>query len=78
MLKEKDKIFKNLYGQNDWSLSGAYQREIWSNTKEILAKGSDFIIDEIKKSDLRGRGEQVSQQVSNGLLCLKILENPII
>ena len=56
MLKEKDKIFKNLYGQDDWSLSGAYNRGIWSNTKDIIDKGSDFIIEEIKKSDLRGRG----------------------
>ena len=56
MLKEQDRIFKNLYGQNDWSLKGAYERDIWSNTKEIIKKGSDFIIDEIKKSDLRGRG----------------------
>ena len=56
MLKEKDKIFKNLYGQDDWSLKGAYKRDIWSNTKEIIKKGSSFIIDEIKKSDLRGRG----------------------
>ena len=56
MLKEKDKIFKNLYGQDDWSLKGAYKRDIWSNTRDIMQKGSNFIIDEIKKSDLRGRG----------------------
>ena len=56
MLEEKDKIFRNLYGQDLWSLEGAYKREIWSNTKQILEKGSDFIIEEIKKSDLRGRG----------------------
>ena len=56
MLKEKDKIFKNLYGQDDWSLQGAYKRDIWLNTKDIMQKGSDVIIDEIKKSDLRGRG----------------------
>ena len=42
MLKEKDKIFKNLYGQDDWALKGAYKRNIWSNTKEIIKKGSDF------------------------------------
>jgi len=56
MIKEKDKIFKNLYGEEDWSLKGAYKREIWSNTKDIIKKGSDFIVEEIKKSDLRGRG----------------------
>jgi len=56
MIKEKDKIFKNLYGEEDWSLKGAYKREIWSNTKDIITKGSGFIVEEIKKSDLRGRG----------------------
>ncbi len=56
MLKQEDKIFKNLYGKKDWGLNGAYEREIWSNTKELISKGSDYIIDEIKKSELRGRG----------------------
>tara|TARA_B110000116_G_scaffold272076_1_gene295091 strand:- start:386 stop:1666 length:1281 start_codon:yes stop_codon:yes gene_type:complete len=56
MLKEKDKIFKNLYGQDDWSLKGALKRDVWSNTKSTIDKGSNFIIEEIKKSDLRGRG----------------------
>ena len=49
MLREEDKIFKNLYGFDDWSLTGAKNRGIWSNTKEIIEKGSDFIVEEIKK-----------------------------
>ena len=56
MLKEEDKIFKNLHGYDDWDLEGALRRGIWKNTKEILDKGSEYIIEEIKKSDLRGRG----------------------
>src|SRR5210317_1321546 len=56
MLKEEDKIFKNLYGFDDWSLAGAKKRGIWSNTKEIIEKGPDFIVEEIKSSQLRGRG----------------------
>ncbi len=56
MLKEEDKIFRNLYGQNDWALKGAYERGIWSNTKDLINKGSDYIVEEIKKSELRGRG----------------------
>ena len=56
MLKEEDKIFKNLYGFEDWSLKGAMERGVWSNTKEIIEKGSDFIVEEIKSSQLRGRG----------------------
>ncbi len=56
MLKEKDKIFKNLYGFQDWSLKGAQYRGIWKDTKELINKGSDYIVEEIKKSELRGRG----------------------
>ena len=40
MLKEEDKIFKNLYGYEDWSLQGARKRGIWHNTKEIISKGN--------------------------------------
>ena len=56
MLKEKDKIFKNLYGFEDWKLEGAKKRGIWSNTKELIGMGSEKIIEEIKNSQLRGRG----------------------
>ena len=56
MLRKEDKIFKNLYGFDDRSLTGAKSRGVWSNTKEIIEKGSDFIVEEIKSSQLRGRG----------------------
>ncbi len=55
-LQDKDRVFLNLYGQDDWKLAGARRRGIWDNTKDILVKGRDAIIDEVKKSDLRGRG----------------------
>ena len=56
MLRDDDRVFKNLYGMHDWHLAGARQRGAWDNTKELLGRGRDAIIDEIKKSDLRGRG----------------------
>ena len=56
MLADKDRIFKNLYGLHDWGLKGARARGAWDNTKAILDKGQDAIIDEMKKSGLRGRG----------------------
>ncbi|HPI63101.1 MAG TPA: NADH-quinone oxidoreductase subunit NuoF [Alphaproteobacteria bacterium] len=56
MLRNEDRVFKNLYGTEDWRLEGAKKRGIWDNTQQFLAKGRDYIIDEIKKSDLRGRG----------------------
>jgi len=56
MLKDQDRIFTNIYGFGDWRLAGAKSRGDWSNTKDILAKGADTIIEEVKASGLRGRG----------------------
>ena len=56
MLRIEDKIFKNLHGQDDWNLLKAKKRGIWIDTKKIMEKGKEKIIDEIKKSELRGRG----------------------
>ncbi len=56
MLKDKDRIFTNIYGLHDPFLSGARARGDWDGTKEILARGRDKIIDEMKASGLRGRG----------------------
>src|SRR5438552_11628667 len=56
MLQDIDRIFRNLYGTKDWHLPGARARGIWDNTKNLIERGRDAIIDEIKKSDLRGRG----------------------
>ncbi|HEX9072106.1 MAG TPA: NADH-quinone oxidoreductase subunit NuoF [Pseudolabrys sp.] len=56
MLADKDRVFRNLYGQHDWGLKGARARGAWDGTKAILAKGRDAIIEEVKTSGLRGRG----------------------
>src|SRR6266478_1388899 len=56
MLADKDRIFTNLYGFHDWRLAGARARGAWDNTKAILDKGPEAIVDEMKKSGLRGRG----------------------
>ena len=56
MLKDEDRVFTNLYGFQDWGLEAAYKRGDWDNTKSILEKGPDAIVDEIKASGLRGRG----------------------
>jgi NADH-quinone oxidoreductase subunit F len=55
-LQDKDRIFQNLYGLKEGGLAGARARGDWDGTKEILAKGRDWIIDEMKASGLRGRG----------------------
>ena len=56
MLADKDRIFTNLYGQADWALRGARERGDWDGTSEILARGRETIIEQMKASGLRGRG----------------------
>ncbi|EDQ89005.1 uncharacterized protein MONBRDRAFT_32579 [Monosiga brevicollis MX1] len=55
-LADDDRVFQNLYGRHDWGLKGALKRGTWYKTKNIVEAGSDFILDEVKKSGLRGRG----------------------
>ncbi len=56
MLSDKDRIFTNLYGMADRTLKGAQGRGHWDGTKDIMAKGRDWIVDTMKASGLRGRG----------------------
>jgi NADH-quinone oxidoreductase subunit F len=56
MLADKDRIFTNVYGYQDWRLKAARQRGDWDDTKALMARGQDAIIQEIKDSGLRGRG----------------------
>jgi len=55
-LSDEDRIFTNLYGRHDWRMKGALARGDWYKTKEIIEKGHDWILNEIKSSGLRGRG----------------------
>ena len=56
MLTDADRIYKNLYGQQDWHLPGARARGDWEGIADILARGRDVIIEEVKTSGMRGRG----------------------
>lgn len=56
MLKDSDRVFTNLYGFRDPFLAGARARGDWDNTKAVLDKGRDWIIEQMKASGLRGRG----------------------
>ncbi len=56
MLKDSDRIFTNLYGFESPDLASAQKRGDWDGTKDIIAKGQEWIIDNVKKSGLRGRG----------------------
>jgi len=56
MLSDSDRIFTNLYGVHDWRLKGARARGAWDGSAELIAKGHDWIVDQMKESGLRGRG----------------------
>jgi len=56
MLADKDRIFTNLYGYQDFALKAAQQRGDWDNTANLMKVGQDAIIEEVKASGLRGRG----------------------
>ena len=56
MIADKDKIFTNLYGKESPDLKAAQKRGDWDNTKNLIKKGRDWIVEQVKNSGLRGRG----------------------
>ncbi|MEA1651892.1 MULTISPECIES: NADH-quinone oxidoreductase subunit NuoF [unclassified Nitrospirillum] len=56
MLRDEDRIYTNLYGYEDFRLEAARKRGDWDGTKDILARGRDTIIEQVKESGMRGRG----------------------
>eukprot|EP00889_Picochlorum_renovo_P000938 jgi/Picre1/27968/NNA_000929.t1 len=55
-LKDEDRIFTNIYGRHDPFIAGAEARGDWYMTKNLVEKGSDWIVEQMKQSGLRGRG----------------------
>ena len=55
-LRDQDRIFQNLYGQHDFRLKGALARGDWHRTRDIIERGHEFIINQMKASGIRGRG----------------------
>ena len=47
MLKDKDRIFKNLYNDQGWQIEDSIKMGDCNNTKELCQKGKDWIITEI-------------------------------
>ena len=41
MLKDEDRIFKNLYNDLGWKIDSAIKRGDWSNTKDVIIKGKE-------------------------------------
>ncbi|MCP5322698.1 MAG: NADH-quinone oxidoreductase subunit NuoF [Candidatus Paracaedibacteraceae bacterium] len=55
-LNASDRIFTNLLGEKEWNLATAKKRGDWDNPSQFTSKGSNWIINQIKASGLRGRG----------------------
>jgi NADH-quinone oxidoreductase F subunit len=56
MLHDRDRIFTNLYGGAPWSLAAARARGDWDGTRDLVLKGREWLVKEMKDSGLRGRG----------------------
>lgn len=51
-LKDSDRIFTNLYKDGGVNIESSMLRGDWHRTRDILGMGSDWIINELKKSGL--------------------------
>ena len=56
MVRQENLIFTNISGCEANDLSASIARGDWDNTKELISKGRDWIVAEVKASGLRGRG----------------------
>ena len=56
MISKNNIIFNDIYGFKGNSIHKSIERGDWDNTKALLDKGSEWIIEEVKSSELRGRG----------------------
>ena len=56
MLKDQDRIFKNLYNDKGSDVKSSIERGDWDKTIDLLNLGHDDVVNQIKSSGLRGRG----------------------
>ncbi|HJK86560.1 MAG TPA: NADH-quinone oxidoreductase subunit NuoF [Candidatus Megaira endosymbiont of Nemacystus decipiens] len=56
MVRKENLIFTNIHGSGASDLSASIERGDWNNTKELIGRGRDWIVAEVKASGLRGRG----------------------
>lgn len=55
-MRNEDIIFTNISGEGDAFLKASYKRGDWDETKSLIKKGRDWIVEQVKASGLRGRG----------------------
>ena len=56
MISEKNIIFDNIHGFKSSDIDSSIKRGDWNDTKSLISKGAEWIINEVKSSELRGRG----------------------
>jgi len=56
MISKKDIIFRDIHGFVGNSIKDSEKRGDWDNTRDIINRGSEWIIEQVKTSELRGRG----------------------
>ena len=70
MLADKDRIFTNVYGFQDWRLKAAKKRGDWDDTKALIARGQDAIIEEIKASEVVSANQRLYVNREDGFIGL--------
>ncbi len=56
MLHDRDRIFTDIYGERGSGLVEAQARGDYDGFKDLILRGREAIVEEVKRSDLRGRG----------------------
>ena len=55
-LKKKIEFLKTFIMKFGWDIENSLKRDDWKDTKDLIHKGREWIINEVKMSELRGRG----------------------
>ena len=55
MLKDQDRIFQNLYNDLGPDIASSQKRGDWINTKDLMSKGRDWKINDLKETRLEPR-----------------------
>lgn len=56
MIDKKDLIFTNISGTEPNDIASAKKRGDWKSTKQLISKGREWIVEQVRASGLRGRG----------------------
>ena len=73
MLQDKDRIFTNLYGLQGPDLRSAMGRGDWDRTKDLIARGRDWIVSQVKDAiDLPAEILTLMRPKEDSVLCRRL------